>query len=33
MRFKRALKFALCGMLIGACLDKMVSIKKLKGEE
>lgn len=28
MRFKRALKFALCGMLIGACLDKMVSMKK-----
>ena len=33
MRFNRALKFALCGMLIGACLDKMVSIKKSKGEE
>jgi hypothetical protein len=33
MRFKRALKFALCGMLIGACLDKMVSIKKSKGDE
>lgn len=28
MRFKRALKFALCGMLIGACLDEMVTIKK-----
>ena len=28
MRFKRALGCALCGMLIGACLDKMVSIKK-----
>ena len=29
MRFKRALKFALCGMLIGACLDKML----MKGDE
>lgn len=32
MRFKRALKFALCGMLIGACLDELL-IKNRKGDE
>ena len=28
MKFKRALTCALCGMLIGACLDKMLLPKE-----